>query len=59
MAPEACCTCASLLAAVPRVSASSEKPLPDHRQLDCCGRIICGDCIHVRFHSFHITVQMD
>ncbi|KAK4123775.1 hypothetical protein N657DRAFT_572785 [Parathielavia appendiculata] len=46
MSQGACCTCASLLDAVPRVSSSSEKPLPDDRQLDCCGRIICGDCIH-------------
>ncbi|KAH6636582.1 hypothetical protein F5144DRAFT_601315 [Chaetomium tenue] len=46
MSQAACCTCASLLAAVPRVSSSSEKPLPDDRQLDCCGRTICGACIH-------------
>ncbi|EAQ90950.1 hypothetical protein CHGG_02885 [Chaetomium globosum CBS 148.51] len=46
MSQAACCTCASLLAAVPRVSSSSEKPLPDDRQLDCCRRTICGACIH-------------
>ncbi|KAK4114039.1 hypothetical protein N656DRAFT_677903, partial [Canariomyces notabilis] len=41
----ACCTCATLLSAVPCVTSSSEKPLPDNRQLDCCGRVICHDCI--------------
>ncbi|KAL1837553.1 hypothetical protein VTJ49DRAFT_3656 [Mycothermus thermophilus] len=44
MPPDTCCTCASLLSAVPQMSASSEKPLPDKRHLDCCGRIICGAC---------------
>ncbi|AEO57698.1 hypothetical protein MYCTH_2304187 [Thermothelomyces thermophilus ATCC 42464] len=51
-----CCTCASLLPAVPRVSSSSpsEKPVPDGRRLSCCGRIICGVCIHnnPRFSSY-------
>ncbi|KAK4216100.1 hypothetical protein QBC37DRAFT_280265 [Rhypophila decipiens] len=47
----ACCTCATLLSQTPRVapsSSSSEKqrPLPDNRPLDCCGRVICGSCIH-------------
>ncbi|KAK4106552.1 hypothetical protein N658DRAFT_512359 [Parathielavia hyrcaniae] len=46
MSQGVCCTCASLLAAVPRVSSLSEKPLPDDRHLDCCGRTICSDCIH-------------
>ncbi|KAH6624899.1 hypothetical protein B0J18DRAFT_410305 [Chaetomium sp. MPI-SDFR-AT-0129] len=50
----ACCTCASLLAALPRVCSSSEKPLPDDRRLQCCGRTICGACIHKnnRFRSY-------
>lgn len=48
MRQEACCTCAALLAAVPRASCSSEKPLPDDRLLDCCGRIVCSDCTLVR-----------
>ncbi|KAK4044027.1 hypothetical protein C8A01DRAFT_43186 [Parachaetomium inaequale] len=54
MSQAACCTCASLLTAVPRVSSSSEKPLPDDRRLDCCGRTICGACIHrnTRFLSY-------
>ncbi|KAL2129122.1 hypothetical protein VTI74DRAFT_8199 [Chaetomium olivicolor] len=54
MSQAACCTCATLLTAGSRVSTSSEKPLPDDRRLDCCGRIICGDCIHnnVRFLSY-------
>ena len=41
-----CCTCATLLTEVPRL-AESEKPFPSARQLDCCGRAICGCCIHV------------
>ena len=44
---EACCTCARLLSAVPRISAT-EKPLPDDRRLGCCSRVICSDCIQVR-----------
>ncbi|KAL2201295.1 hypothetical protein P885DRAFT_25496 [Corynascus similis CBS 632.67] len=54
MSQPACCTCASLLVAVPRVSSTSEKPLPNERQLSCCGRIICGACIHnnPRFQSY-------
>ncbi|KAI4869500.1 hypothetical protein F4820DRAFT_406802 [Hypoxylon rubiginosum] len=40
---ESCCTCAALLSEVPR-HAESEKPFPDHRQLECCRRIICGSC---------------
>ncbi|KAK3375164.1 hypothetical protein B0H63DRAFT_269231 [Podospora didyma] len=44
---EACCTCATLLSAVPRVSPLSEKPLPYNRRLEeCCGRVICGSCIN-------------
>jgi len=46
MASEACCTCASLLSGVPRFAPGSEKPLPNDKRLDCCGRIICGNCIH-------------
>ncbi|KAK4163513.1 thiamine biosynthetic bifunctional enzyme [Cladorrhinum sp. PSN259] len=41
----ACCTCATLLSnTAPRISSTSEKPVSD-RTLDCCSRIICGDCI--------------
>ncbi|KAK3380059.1 hypothetical protein B0T24DRAFT_520142 [Lasiosphaeria ovina] len=44
--PSFCCTCTTLLSDVPRLSAASEKPLPDNRRLeDCCGRVICGECI--------------
>ncbi|KAK0711178.1 hypothetical protein B0H67DRAFT_277963 [Lasiosphaeris hirsuta] len=43
-----CCTCATLLSAVPRVT-ESEKPLPDDRTLECCARVICGDCIHKNY----------
>ncbi|WYZ40466.1 hypothetical protein EsH8_IV_000807 [Colletotrichum jinshuiense] len=51
---EACCTCAKLLASVPRHSAATEKPLPDDRRLECCGRVMCGGCIHnnPRFSSY-------
>lgn len=45
---EACCTCAKLLSSVPRYSAATEKPLPDDRRLECCARVICGNCIYVR-----------
>ncbi|KAK4456179.1 hypothetical protein QBC34DRAFT_11728 [Podospora aff. communis PSN243] len=48
---DACCTCATLLSAVPRVS-DTEKPLPDNRQLTCCARVICGVCLHAGFPSY-------
>ncbi|KAI0016689.1 hypothetical protein F4780DRAFT_783022 [Xylariomycetidae sp. FL0641] len=50
---ESCCTCATLLAEVPGYS-ETEKPLPAHRWLDCCPRVICGRCIHDndRFESY-------
>ncbi|KAK4137381.1 hypothetical protein BT67DRAFT_414630 [Trichocladium antarcticum] len=44
MLHDVCCTCATLFSALARVS-SSEKPLPENKQLDCCGRIICHGCI--------------
>lgn len=42
---ETCCTCASRLvdSNVP-YNTESEKPLCLDRQLDCCGRTICGTC---------------
>ncbi|TQN68975.1 hypothetical protein CSHISOI_06493 [Colletotrichum shisoi] len=51
---EACCTCAKLLATVTRHSTATEKPLPDDRRLECCSRVICGNCIHnnPRFGSY-------
>lgn len=43
----ACCTCAQLLAQVfPIYDEKSDKPKAHDRRLDCCGRIICGNCIH-------------
>jgi hypothetical protein len=45
---ESCCTCATILSATPQYSA--EKPLPDHRRVACCSRIICGNCIQVRLN---------
>ncbi|KAK0646033.1 hypothetical protein B0T16DRAFT_457997 [Cercophora newfieldiana] len=50
---EACCTCATLLSAVPRFS-EAEKPLPENRVNSCCGRVICGQCLHAcPFDAFH------
>ncbi|KAI0128634.1 hypothetical protein BJ170DRAFT_622418 [Xylariales sp. AK1849] len=51
---ESCCTCQTLLSQVPRYSDSSGKPLPDDRQLACCLRVICGNCINKneRFRSY-------
>ncbi|KAK8089343.1 hypothetical protein PG997_004304 [Apiospora hydei] len=53
MAMESCCTCATLLSQVPRHGAS-EKPLPEHRYLECCPRVICGNCLHKneRFNDY-------
>ncbi|KAI1378256.1 hypothetical protein F4677DRAFT_388938 [Hypoxylon crocopeplum] len=50
---EYCCTCATLLSEVPRHS-ESEKPLPLDRQLECCQRVICGNCLHknYRFNTY-------
>lgn len=42
---QACATCATLLTKVPRYT-ENEKPLPDDRALECCPRVICGNCIH-------------
>lgn len=43
---EACCTCATVLSAIPPLyDEKSEKPLAQDRRLDCCGRVICGSCI--------------
>ncbi|KAI1194890.1 hypothetical protein F5X97DRAFT_261902 [Nemania serpens] len=49
----ACCTCATLLAEVPRPH-ESEKPAPQDRWLECCPRAICGRCIYdnPRFSSY-------
>jgi len=44
---EACCTCALLLSKVSPVhDEKTEKPLSLDRRLECCDRIICGNCIH-------------
>ena len=43
----ACCTCAQLLAHVsPVYDEKTEKPKAQDRRLDCCERVICGNCIH-------------
>ncbi|KAI0480343.1 hypothetical protein GGR56DRAFT_671460 [Xylariaceae sp. FL0804] len=51
---ESCCTCATRLAEVPRLSEATEKPLPQDRRLECCPRVICGKCIHdnARFETY-------
>jgi len=49
---ESCCTCATLLADVPRFS-DSEKPFPEDRWLDCCPRAICGRCVYVRGDPYY------
>ncbi|KAB5570683.1 hypothetical protein GE09DRAFT_1283739 [Coniochaeta sp. 2T2.1] len=51
---EACCTCARLLSAVPLYSDKTEKLLPQDRRLECCGRVICGDCLlkNTRFETY-------
>ncbi|SLM33850.1 LysM domain [Lasallia pustulata] len=46
MAEEACCTCATLLSAIPpQYDEKTEKPIAHDRRLECCGRVICGRCI--------------
>ncbi|KAH8815834.1 hypothetical protein F5884DRAFT_195732 [Xylogone sp. PMI_703] len=43
----ACCTCATLLLNVtPIYDEKTEKPLGSDRRLECCNRIICGNCIY-------------
>lgn len=42
---ESCCTCATVLSEVPRYSESAKKTAA-HRILECCPRIICGNCIY-------------
>ncbi|KAI9701043.1 MAG: hypothetical protein M1836_001712 [Candelina mexicana] len=47
MAEEACCTCARLLSSIsPQYDEKTEKPISQDRRLECCGRSICGNCIH-------------
>ena len=49
---ESCCTCATLLKDVlPQYDSKSEKPKALDRRLDCCGRVICGNCIAVNTPS--------
>ncbi|KAI5928613.1 hypothetical protein F4810DRAFT_717165 [Camillea tinctor] len=51
---ESCCTCATLLSAVPSHDDNSEKALPHDRWLECCPRVICRKCIHnnSRFQTY-------
>ncbi|TVY21824.1 hypothetical protein LARI1_G000230 [Lachnellula arida] len=44
---EACATCARYLNTItPQYDAKSEKPVAQDRSLECCGRVVCADCIH-------------
>ncbi|KAF4632383.1 hypothetical protein G7Y89_g5736 [Cudoniella acicularis] len=44
---ESCATCARYLSHIPPpYDEKSEKPICYDRRLDCCSRVICGDCIH-------------
>ncbi|KAL8995194.1 MAG: hypothetical protein Q9169_005027 [Polycauliona sp. 2 TL-2023] len=46
MAQEACCACAALLSNIlPQYDEKTEKRVAQDRRLDCCGRMICGNCI--------------
>jgi hypothetical protein len=46
---ESCATCARYLSnIIPQYDEKSEKPKAQDRRLDCCGRVVCGNCIHVR-----------
>ncbi len=48
MNDEACCTCARLLASIaPQYDEKTEKALGQDRRLDCCNRVICGQCMTV------------
>jgi hypothetical protein len=52
---ESCCTCATLLKNILlQYDEKSEKPKALDRRLDCCGRIICGNCIadNPRFKTY-------
>ncbi|PQE02972.1 thiamine biosynthetic bifunctional enzyme protein [Rutstroemia sp. NJR-2017a BVV2] len=50
MNPDFCCCCARSLSHIPPLytDEKSEKPqfVPSDRSLPCCGRTICGNCIH-------------
>lgn len=57
---ESCCTCATLLKNVlPQYDEKSEKPKALDRRLDCCGRVICGNCIvdNSRFATYCKTIS--
>jgi hypothetical protein len=53
MMEEACCACAALLSTIlPQYDEKTEKPKALDRRLECCGRVICGNCIGVCQHAF-------
>ena len=46
MRGEVCCTCARHLSTIaPQYDEKTEKPIAQDRRLDCCGRVVCGNCI--------------
>jgi hypothetical protein len=45
MRSETCGICASLLSDLPVYDEKSEKPYGDHTLLDCCGRVVCSNCL--------------
>ncbi|CAH0052120.1 unnamed protein product [Clonostachys rhizophaga] len=49
---DSCCTCASILPTAS--SEKSEKTSLENRRVDCCGRLICGQCIisNTRFAEY-------
>ena len=47
MIDEACCTCATVI--LPQYDEKTEKPTLQVHRLECCGRVVCGDCIAVCF----------
>ena len=48
MNDEACCTCAKLLSDIaPQYDERTEKLTAQNRRLECCERVICGNCVTV------------
>jgi LysM repeat protein len=53
---DACCTCATLLSTIiPPYDEKSEKPKALDRRLECCGRVICSNCLVVHMHLIWLT----
>ncbi|KAL8773296.1 MAG: hypothetical protein Q9209_001690 [Squamulea sp. 1 TL-2023] len=55
MVQEACCTCAKLISNIlPQYDEKTEKRVAQDHHLECCGRMICGNCIAInsRFATY-------